>query len=112
MAAGCSRPRNGPCPSKMASRSEVGAIAGMDSDFGSIPERGRKDSILCVRLFLFTSSFHDIIAITCTQSSYTFLMIFHSLVGHRQYWQEDCSCEYGTLTKYWDTAGKHHLVAA
>ena len=39
MAAGCSRPRNGPRPSKMASCSEVGAIAGMDSEFGSIPER-------------------------------------------------------------------------
>ena len=42
MAAGCSCPRNGPCPSKMASRSEVGAIAGMDSEFGSIPQRGRQ----------------------------------------------------------------------
>ena len=39
-------------------------------------------------------------------------MIFHSLVGHCQYWQEDCSREYRTLTKYWDTAGKHHLMAA
>ena len=39
MAAGCSRPRNGPRPSKMASCSELGAIAGMDSEFGSIPER-------------------------------------------------------------------------
>ena len=27
-------------------------------------------------------------------------------------WQEDCSREYGTLTKYWDTVGKHHLMAA
>ena len=40
MAAGCRCPRNGPCPSKMASRSEVGAIARMDSEFGSILERG------------------------------------------------------------------------
>lgn len=64
----------------MASRSEVGAIAGMDSEFGSIPERGRRIQFL-VRLFLFKSSFHDI-AITCTHFSYTFLTIFHSLVGH------------------------------
>ena len=75
-------------------------------------KRKTKDSILCVRLFLFTSSFHDIIAITCTQFSHTFRMIFHSLLGNRQHWQEDCSREYGTLMKYWDTAGKHHLVAA
>ena len=42
MAAGCSRPRNGPCPLKMASRSEVGATAGMDSEFRLSPERGRQ----------------------------------------------------------------------
>jgi len=51
---------------------------------------------------------YDIIAITCTQFSYTFL-IFHSLVGYRQYCQ-DCSHEYGTLMKYWDTA-TNHLMA-
>ena len=47
MAAGCSRPRNGPCPSKMASHSEVGAIAGMDSEFGyDISFLGRAPPIL------------------------------------------------------------------
>ena len=58
MAAGCSRPCNGPCPWKMASRSEVGAIAGMDSEFGSIPQRGRRRIQFLVSLFLFKSSFH------------------------------------------------------
>ena len=73
--------------------------------------------------FSFTASFGFVIFNTilkrqfkslqlqCTQFSYTFL-IFHSLVGHREYWQEHCSREYGTLRKYRDTGGKHHLVAA
>ena len=34
MAAGCSHPREGPSTSKMVTCGEVGAIAGMDSEFG------------------------------------------------------------------------------
>ena len=36
-AAGCSHSCEGPCPSKMASHGETGALAGMDSEFGPIP---------------------------------------------------------------------------
>ena len=34
MAAGCSHPLEGPCTSKMVPCGEVGAIAGMNSEFG------------------------------------------------------------------------------
>ena len=34
VAAGCSHPCEGPCTSKMVTCGEVGAIAGMDSEFG------------------------------------------------------------------------------
>ena len=58
MAARCSHPREGPCTSKMVTCGEVGAIAGMDSEFGSIPEKGRQRvQFFLLGFFLFKSNF-------------------------------------------------------